>query len=110
LVEFVAALPDAARRRPGAPKALFVEAIGDLLPAEIKSQKKRTFTLPWEHWLRGPLKTRVQESFASIAPSLAAFLKPEGVPSVWRSFLEGRTSWSRPWSLFVLNEWSKRVG
>jgi asparagine synthase (glutamine-hydrolysing) len=110
LVEFVTALPDAARRRPGAPKALLVEAIGDLLPAEIKAQKKRTFTLPWEQWLRGPLKTRVEESFASIAPPLAAFLKPEGVPSVWRSFLEGRTSWSRPWSLFVLNEWSKRVG
>ena len=54
LVEFVAALPDGARRKPDAQKALLVEALGDLLPLEITSQKKRTFTLPWEDWLRGP--------------------------------------------------------
>ena len=110
LVEFVTALPDEARRKPGVQKALLVEALGDLLPAQIRSQTKRTFTLPWEQWLRGPLKTRIEESLASVAPPLAAFLKPGGVQSVWRSFLNGRTSWSRPWALFVLNEWSRRSG
>ena len=110
LVEFVTALPDSARQKRGAQKALLVEALGNLLPAEISSQKKRTFTLPWEQWLRGPLKSCMDESFASIAPLLAALLKPEGVQSVWRTFLNGRTSWSRPWALFVLNEWSRRAG
>jgi asparagine synthase (glutamine-hydrolysing) len=111
LVEFVMALPDSARQKRGAQKkALLVEALGDLLPAEIRSQKKRTFTLPWEQWLRGPLKSCMEESFLSIAPLLTAFLKPEGVESVWRSFLNGKTSWSRPWALFVLNEWSRRAG
>ncbi len=110
LVEFVMALPDSARQKRGAQKALLVEALGDLLPTEIRSQKKRTFTLPWEQWLRGPLKSCMEESFASIAPLLAAFVKPEGVQSVWRSFLNGKTSWSRPWALFVLNEWSRRAG
>jgi asparagine synthase (glutamine-hydrolysing) len=110
LVEFVMALPDSARQKRGAQKALLVEALGDLLPTEIRSQKKRTFTLPWEQWLRGPLKSRMEESFRSIPPLLAAFVKPEGVQSVWRSFLNGKTSWSRPWALFVLNEWSRRAG
>jgi asparagine synthase (glutamine-hydrolysing) len=109
LVEFVTALPDEARHKPGVQKALLVKALGDLLPREITSQKKRTFTLPWEEWLRGPLKPRVEESLVSIAPSLAAFLKPEGVQAVWQSFLNGKTSWSRPWSLFVLNEWATRA-
>jgi len=110
LVEFVMALPDSARQKRGAQKALLVEALGDLLPSEIRSQKKRTFTLPWEQWLRGPLKSCMEESFLSIAPLLGAFVKPEGVQSVWRSFLNGKTSWSRPWALFVLNEWSRRAG
>jgi asparagine synthase (glutamine-hydrolysing) len=110
LVEFVMALPDSARQKRGAQKALLVEALGDLLPSEISSQKKRTFTLPWEQWLRGPLKSCMEESFLSIAPLLGAFVKPEGVQSVWRSFLHGKTSWSRPWALFVLNEWSRRAG
>jgi hypothetical protein len=27
------------------------------------------------------------------------------VRQVWKDFLEGKTSWSRPWSLFVLQRW-----
>jgi asparagine synthase (glutamine-hydrolysing) len=108
LVEFIAALPDEARHKPGVQKALLVEALGDLLPTEITAQKKKTFTLPWEQWLRGPLRVRVEHSLSSLAPALALVLKKGGVESVWRSFLSGKTSWSRPWSLFVLNEWAKR--
>jgi asparagine synthase (glutamine-hydrolysing) len=108
LVEFVAALPDAARRKSGVQKALLVEALGDLLPAEIISQKKRTFTLPWEEWLRGPLKPRMEESFASLPEALSALVKPDGVRTVWNAFISGKTSWSRPWSLFVLYEWARR--
>jgi asparagine synthase (glutamine-hydrolysing) len=108
LVEFIGSLPDVVRRRPGAQKALLVEALGDLLPREILGQRKRTFTLPWEEWLRGPLRARVEASFGDPAPLLAAYLRPRGARSVWTDFLAGKTSWSRPWSLYVLNEWCRR--
>jgi asparagine synthase (glutamine-hydrolysing) len=108
LVEFVGSLPEAARRRPGAQKALLVEALGDLLPREILGQRKRTFTLPWEQWLRGPLRARIEASFADPAPSLASYLRPRGTRSVWTDFLAGKTNWARPWSLYVLNEWCRR--
>jgi asparagine synthase (glutamine-hydrolysing) len=108
LVEFVGALPDAARRRDGAQKALLVEALGDLLPQEILAQRKRTFTLPWEEWLRGPLRARLEASFAEPSPLLAPYLRPGGVRTVWTDFLAGKTTWSRPWSLYVLNEWCRR--
>ena len=109
VVEFITALPDEARRKPGVQKALLVEALGNLLPPEIAARKKRTFTLPWEQWLRGPLKARVEESLAAPPKQLAALIKPDGIRAVWRSFLAGKTSWSRPWSLFVLYEWAKRT-
>jgi len=108
LVECVLALPESARRRPGAQKALLVEAVGDLLPPEALAQPKRTFTLPWEHWLRGPLRARVEASLSDPAPALAPHLHPGGMGGVWKTFLQGRTSWSRPWSLYVLNEWCRR--
>jgi len=108
LIEFVGSLPDAARRRPGVQKALLVEALGDLLPQEILAQRKRTFTLPWEEWLRGPLRTRMEASFADPAPPLDAYLRSGGVRAVWMDFLAGKSSWSRPWSLYVLNEWCRR--
>ena len=108
LVEFVGSLPDAARYRPGAQKALLVEALGDILPPQILAQRKRTFTLPWEEWLRGPLRARLEASFADPAPALAPHLHSNGVRDVWTAFLGGKTSWSRPWSLYVLNEWCRR--
>ncbi len=108
LVEFVESLPDAARRRAGTQKALLVEALGELLPPEILTQRKRTFTLPWEEWLRGPLRARLEASFAEPAPALAPYLRPGGVRSVWKDFHSGKTSWSRPWSLYVLNEWCRQ--
>jgi hypothetical protein len=27
---------------------------------------------------------------------------------VWQDFIAGKTSWSRPWSLYVLNEWCRK--
>jgi asparagine synthase (glutamine-hydrolysing) len=108
LVEFIGSLPDAARHRAGTHKALLVEALRDTLPQQIVTQPKRTFTLPWEEWLRGPLRARLEVSFADPAPALAPHLRAHGVGDVWAAFLAGKTSWSRPWSLYVLNEWCRR--
>ena len=108
LVEFVSSLPDLARRRPGMQKALLVAALGELLPEEVVAQRKRTFTLPWEEWLRGPLCARLEACFAEPAAALQPFLRPGGMKGVWNNFLAGKTTWSRPWSLYVLNEWCRR--
>jgi len=106
LVEFVARLPGSVKADNGLPKSLLVEAMGDLLPREVVSQRKRTFTLPWEYWLRGPLKAEVASEFDAFAPLLAEYLDLSRIRQVWKSFLEGRTSWSRVWSLFVLSKWT----
>jgi asparagine synthase (glutamine-hydrolysing) len=105
LVEFVEALPDRAKARARTPKALLAEAVKDLLPAEILRQRKRAFTLPWEHWLRGKLGTDVARGLQTLTPSLALILDGEAAQSVWHGFLSKQTGWARPWSLFVLNEW-----
>jgi asparagine synthase (glutamine-hydrolysing) len=90
------------------PKALLISALGDLLPAEVVDQRKRTFTLPWEEWMRGALRGRVAAAFAEWSPQLEAHLPAAAARGVWESFLAKRTSWSRPWALYVLNEWVKR--
>jgi asparagine synthase (glutamine-hydrolysing) len=108
LVEFVSTLPDAARQRPGVQKALLAEALGDVLPKQVLEQRKKTFTLPWKEWLRGPLRARIERSLADLSPALVPHVHANGVKSVWQDFIAGKTSWSRPWSLFVLNEWCRR--
>jgi len=108
LVEYVLALPASVKRGRRIPKALLVEALEDLLPREILAQRKRTFTFPWQNWLRGPLRERVAAGLADWTPVLGEILDRERVAVVWHDFLKGRTSWSRPWSLYVLNEWARK--
>jgi asparagine synthase (glutamine-hydrolysing) len=108
LVEFVTQLPAAMKLRNGTPKALLVAALSDLLPPEVIHQAKRGFTFPWEQWLRGPLKEKVGRGLSEIAPVLREALDEKNVYGIWESYLNHKTSWSRPWSLYVLNEWVKR--
>jgi asparagine synthase (glutamine-hydrolysing) len=108
LVEYLLALPESMKRGSGRPKALLIEALGDLLPEEIINQPKRTFTFPWEFWMRGKLGDRVAVTLGDWAPALESCLGASFGQAVWRNFLRGHTTWSRPWSLYVLNEWVKR--
>jgi asparagine synthase (glutamine-hydrolysing) len=108
LVEYVLGLPESIKQRYGGPKALLIEALGNLLPEEIVNQPKRTFTFPWEHWMRGKLGERVAVGLGDWAPALGEIVNMKFAQTVWRSFLLDRTTWSRPWSLYVLNEWVKR--
>ena len=108
LVELVLGLGPVEKKRMKVRKALLIEALGDLLPREIVSQTKRTFTLPWESWLRGPLRGRVESGLANCDQTLGDIIDKKAAKNVWQDFLAGRTSWSRPWSLFVLSEWVRK--
>jgi asparagine synthase (glutamine-hydrolysing) len=105
LVEFVGRLPRSAKYTPEVPKSLLVEALSDLLPDEVVGQSKRTFTLPWDVWLRGSLGVRLSQELANLTPPLRQYVNPRAVRGAWQNFVIGQTNWSRPWSLYVLNEW-----
>ncbi len=107
LVEFVTQLPQELKLQKGRTKSLLVRALSDLLPVEVLGEK-RGFTFPWSSWLQGPLKERLDEGFDNFAPALREAMNQESVKTIWRDYLSGKTSWSRPWSLYVLNEWVKR--
>jgi asparagine synthetase B (glutamine-hydrolysing) len=108
LVEYVTHLPQRVKLSDGTPKALLRAAMADLLPGEVVNQPKRGFTFPWAEWLRGPLKQSVEQGLSNLSPTLSEIVHGEAAYGVWQSYLDGQTSWSRPWTLFVLNEWVKR--
>ncbi|MGB6877120.1 MAG: asparagine synthase (glutamine-hydrolyzing) [Candidatus Acidiferrales bacterium] len=108
LVRTALSLPETAKKRKGARKALLIEALGDLLPKNAAKRAKRTFTLPWEVWLRGPLRAQVESGLRNCDAMVASVIDIGEVKRVWEGFLAGRTSWSRPWGIFVLNEWARR--
>ena len=110
LVDFVLSLPES-QKRGEHPKSLLISALGDLLPENVANQvgkRKRTFTFPWEKWLRGPLRDRIGVGLAEWSPALMPIVDRDFAQWVWQDFQQSRTTWSRPWSLYVLNEWCKR--
>ena len=107
LAKTVLALPGAWKVNGDAPKALLVEMLANTLPDGIVRRPKRGFTLPFEHWLRGELRPQVEAVLLrrfSEGP-LSGVLDAKQVGRIWEDFLEGKTSWTRPWSLYVLERW-----
>jgi asparagine synthase (glutamine-hydrolysing) len=108
LVDDVMALSDEAKQANGTPKRLLVEALDGLLPDEIVHRPKQGFTLPFDPWMRGPLRSFCERRLAALGERQV--VKPREIQRVWRSFLDGGNdvSWSRLWTLVVLDAWLDR--
>jgi asparagine synthase (glutamine-hydrolysing) len=105
----ILALPGSWKLDSGTPKPLLVSALNGQLPEKIVHRRKRGFTLPFEHWLRDALRPVVEESLSKIGEGvLGTLINERAARGVWKDFLEGRTSWSRPWSLYVLQCWCQQ--
>ncbi|HUS19844.1 MAG TPA: asparagine synthase (glutamine-hydrolyzing), partial [Terriglobales bacterium] len=106
LIGYVAGLAGRMKMNGMNPKSLLTAAFADVLPPQVVHKTKQGFTLPFRHWLRADLKPALEESFATVkSGALADHLNAEAVSEVWDSFQREKTSWSRPWSLFVLQRW-----
>jgi asparagine synthase (glutamine-hydrolysing) len=112
LVEYVIGLPDDRKRPDGIPKRLLVESLDGLLPEEIVRRRKQGFTLPFEPWMRGPLRDFCEARLGPERLGARGVLRPDRVQALWRRFLEGRrdVSWSRLWVLVALEDWLDRLG
>jgi asparagine synthase (glutamine-hydrolysing) len=105
LIERVLRLPGGVKLRPGQPKWLLIAAAGDL-PTTIQQQKKQGFELPFDRWLRGPLREEMADSLAS--RTLEGLIDRPAAGEVWQQFLGRRLTWSRVWALYVLQQWMER--
>jgi asparagine synthase (glutamine-hydrolysing) len=100
------ATSDSAKLAPGLVKPLLFEAVKDLLPAEMRAERKQGFTLPFASWMREDLFDEVGEFFKS-GRSRAAGVAAGEASNVWNDFLARGSgmSWTRPWALYTLARW-----
>jgi len=109
LAQRVLALPGSWKLEAGTPKPLLVRALRGQLPDKVVHRRKQGFTLPFEPWLRQDLRPVLEEAFSKIGDgALGAVINRRFALRVWEDFLEGRTSWTRPWSLYVLEGWCQQ--
>jgi asparagine synthase (glutamine-hydrolysing) len=106
LADKVLALPGSWKLDSQVPKPLLIAALKGALPNEIVYRKKQGFVLPFERWLRENLRPGVEAALQNISQGpLGPLLDYDSVRQVWDDFLNQRTSWSRVWSLYVLERW-----
>jgi asparagine synthase (glutamine-hydrolysing) len=87
---------------PAGKQLLAVAVDPELLP--IATSPKRTFTLPVEAWLRGPLHDWAGDMLHSLAESGLGFDR-RLLPVFFQDFDDGRVGWRALWSLCVLGSW-----
>jgi asparagine synthase (glutamine-hydrolysing) len=104
LVEACFRIPGPTKLRGAAPKSLLLGSLGVQLPAEIVKRPKRGFTLPFERWLRVEMRSAIERELVG-NDALQDVLNLEATSSVWKRFVSGETTCSRPWSLYVLKQW-----
>lgn len=107
LVELVLGIPDHIKY-PHTPKQLLTDSLGDLLPAEIVNRPKMGFALPFVHWMKRELRGFCEERLQRL--STRPQFNGQTVQRYWSDFLTGNRamSWSRVWSLVVLEHWLER--
>ena len=112
LVSHVLALPDAAKRDGETPKALLVRSLALPLPDESVHSPKRGFSLPFDAWMRGALRSFCEAQLGPSGLDGRGLLRPGAGAELWQGFLARRhgVTWSRVWSLVALNAWLDRHG
>jgi asparagine synthase (glutamine-hydrolysing) len=112
VVDFALSLPGEwklGQHQNGIPKPLLADALSDLLPRDFLARKKMGFTLPFEKWMRGRLRDEIAKVFADERLLTDSGLVAHDARVLWQRFLRAprAVGWSRPWSLFVLAQWSR---
>ncbi len=107
LVEACFRIPGDKKLQGNSPKSLLLASLGVELPGEIVNRPKRGFTLPFERWLRGEMRPLVEDALLKTSWDQTP-IGANNVRRAWNRFLAGETSWSRPWSLFVLARWCEQ--
>jgi asparagine synthase (glutamine-hydrolysing) len=108
LVGAVAALPGSAKRGRDS-KWLLRRIARRIVPHALIQPGKRGFAFPMDRWMRGALRGEVDEVLRDRAASyqLSEIISQKAVERVWSDFADRKTSWTRPWALYVLKSWAR---
>jgi asparagine synthase (glutamine-hydrolysing) len=107
LVEYVLMIPGHLKVDGKTPKPLLARATQGILPKMVAQRSKRGFLFPFQHWLRGELRLEVEDVLLRTDGPLSEFFVPGALIRLWGDFLEGRTNWARPWSIYVAKKWTE---
>jgi asparagine synthase (glutamine-hydrolysing) len=92
-------------------KRVLIKALADILPPSIATRRKRGFTLPFEHWMRGPLAGLVEDTCSHETIKRRGLIDPELLGPVRQAARSKASGSLYPalWSLMILELWCRSV-
>jgi asparagine synthase (glutamine-hydrolysing) len=111
LVQFAAALPSALKVRRFQLKYILKKAVETWLPHEIVYRQKRGFSVPIASWMRGGLKTRLDETLAEEKLKRDGLLNAGFVRRLLQEHWSGKADNRKTlWTLLCFQLWYDRWG
>lgn len=101
--------PVEANYRETGQKKILIDIGRGLLPEDMDLQKKRGFGMPFDVWLKGPLRDVLEDALSPATIRRRGLFDEKEVQLIKDDFLSGRVSWPKPWLLMIIELWCREV-
>jgi len=90
-------------------KRILIDVGRSLLPKDFDIQPKRGFAMPFDIWLRDPLRDTLQDALSETTTKKRGWFDYNEVNNLRNDFLSGRIDWLRPWLIMMTELWAAQV-
>lgn len=90
-------------------KRILIDVGRPMLPKNFDLQPKRGFSMPFDAWLKGPLREMLEESLSYRIIHSRGLLDEKAVELLKEHFFTGYLGWPRPWLLAMIELWCQEV-
>jgi asparagine synthase (glutamine-hydrolysing) len=105
-VELCTSVPSALRHQKSSPKAWMLEVFAEDIPHHLLNQSKRGFRIPYGSWLRGPLRTEMEQAIDRDLLSSQGCFDHAAIQKTWQAHLKGESDHEGClWALFMFQRW-----
>lgn len=106
LVEFAWRVPTEYKCRNGQGKWLLRQVLYQYVPQQLMDRPKMGFSIPIEHWLRGPLREWAEELLAEKRLREEGFFDPAPIRKMWEEYVSGKRRWHyHLWDVLMFQAW-----
>ena len=109
LIEYVTRIPSRMKLKGSETKAIFKQAVRDIVPHEILYREKQGFGVPINEWINLQLKQRITADLSERRSLERGYFDPRYVQLLLNEHSRGRRDHSHAlWTLWMLELWHRR--
>jgi asparagine synthase (glutamine-hydrolysing) len=90
-------------------KRILLDVAKHLLPPGFDTRPKTGFSMPFNSWLKGPLRDVLLDTLSEESVTSRGLLETQAVAGVRDQFLSGAIDWPQPWLLMMIELWCRSI-